>query len=175
MGTLVQPSDFLKRGTLYLFRYNSPRQSDPLPGDVEAAVSSWEGSSVSQITVTLPSSSELDVSFMYNGDGTDTVSSQSSEIMNAIADSDPSLAMISFASGAADQIATWPTDTTGGNLQTHPTGGILQSLQDMLDALAKALPTGKDISSSLWAIAIIGGLLIFFLSGGVTATRRVVG
>lgn len=174
MGTLIQSSDFLKRGGLYLFRYNSQRQSDPLPSDVEAAIGAWEGSSVSQITVTLPSSSELDVSFVYNGDGTDTVSSQSSEIMNAIADSDSSLAMTSYASGAMNEVATWPTDTTGGNLQTH-SGGILKSLQDMLSSLTAALPSGKDISSSLWAIAVIGGLLIFFLSGGVTATRRVVG
>lgn len=101
MDTSPTPAaGYLVRGRKYTFRFNCPRQSDPIPDNVAAYIQSWTGSSISQIAVTLPNSSELDVQFLYTGDGTDTIISQAAEIMNAIADSDSTLSDTTFASMA---------------------------------------------------------------------------
>ena len=91
---------FLTRGQRYVVIFSCPRQSDPLLGDVEDAINQWEGATLSGVSVSLPDSATLAVSFTYAGDGTDTMYSQSAELANAVADSDSTLGNIAFLSAS---------------------------------------------------------------------------
>lgn len=86
---------FLSRGSAYSFLYNCPRQADPLEGDVAQYIDQ-NVANVSDITVTLPTTSTLIVSFTYVGDGSDKVATLSAVVMHAMADNDSNLANATF-------------------------------------------------------------------------------
>jgi hypothetical protein len=92
--------------------------------------------------------STYNVTFTYSGDGTDSAIDVFSEFANALNGFDKTWDFIAIASGAAPG--------TGG-AGTVPPGTL------------PALPG----ASSLWAIALIVIVAVFFFSGGASLVRRV--
>lgn len=160
MQTAIDLATFLTKGQQYTFSLQPSGAVSyvyrPSLADVTAAIDGLPG--VDSLAVAVQpanffsiSGDQFNVTFDYSGDGSDTVASIEGAMLDALSDLSTGFTFIAAYVGASGT----PADTSGVSETLHA-------------AVKSVVPS----TSSLWAIALIGLIVIFFLSGGATVLRR---
>jgi hypothetical protein len=169
---IVNLNDFLVRGTAYTMSLKEGGVLGDIVGtSIDTATAALQGvANVSNIRVSQAWTSffVFDISFTYTGDGSDVAAG----IYQAFADA------LSGMGYSWDYITTTGPDSSSnqgiapeaGSGDVVQLAGIQNAIGDAASSLTKFVPSG----SSLWAIAAIGLLAVFLLSGGAPAVRRMV-
>lgn len=156
MSNIVDLSTFLSPGTVYTMSFSASILSY-ISGSafdtaaMDGALATISGISQAQAWQPNHFSSQVNVTFTYTGDGSDVVANLYQTIVQALEDS---------TSGTFDYVGT----------VINPGGEVPGTQPNALGSQPIKVPA-LDLSSSLWAIALIGLLVVFVYSGGATATR----
>jgi hypothetical protein len=110
------------------------------------------------VTQTCFGLSNFQITFQYSGDGTDSATDVFNEFANALESLGTSWSYVGTVTGG-------PTNCALGNAQAATVSAA--------KAVAKTACNIANSPSSLWAIAIIGIIAVFVLSGGVGAARSI--
>lgn len=148
--------DFLNRGQVYTMSLlEGGIFGDVVGQGIDSATSALQtvsGVSGLKVSQSFLSIYTFDITFTYTGDGADTVAAMYQN----------------FADALGHWGYTWDYVTTVTGTQSGSAGG--DATQTIKDAITSVTPS----TGSLWAIAVIGLLAVFLLSGGAAATRRLV-
>lgn len=168
MATTLGSADFLKPGQDYAFMFSGAAD---MPGDaIVQALAQYTYMSAVRNNF---SGDNLIVGFTYAGDGSDSVGSAAGDITSALSDGSVAYTFVSAASNSISQLSS-----SGKNLQTDNTASgyldeVEQSLSDFLDGLGAGIKKALPSTSGLWAVAIIGIVVVFVISGGPGIVRSV--
>lgn len=167
MQTALDISGFLAQGGLYTFTLTPAGIVSsvyrPSLDDVTAAIQGVPG--VDSLAVTVQpanffsiSPDQFNLSFVYHGDGADTVASMAGQLIDALSGLATSFSFVGAYGGPAGA----PADTSG----------ISENLQAAADTVKQSVSSVLPGTGSLWAIAVIGLIVVFLLSGGAQIVRR---
>lgn len=166
MATTLGASDFLKPGQDYAFMFSGAADT---PGD--AIVQALAQYSYMTAVRNNFNGDNLIVGFTYAGDGSDSVGSAASDISSALSDNSVTYTFVSAAGNSISQLTS-----SGSNLQTDNSGvvdEVGQALSDFFDGVGAGIKKALPSTSGLWAVAIIGIVVVFVISGGPGIVRSV--
>jgi hypothetical protein len=159
LQTALDISSFLQQGSQYTFSLTPSGLISnfyrPSSDDVLTALQGVPGLDALAVVVQPASffslgADQFNVTFVYSGDGSDTVASMAGQLIDALSGLSTSFSFVSAYGGPAGA----PADTSG--------------LTQAANSLSNVVPS----TGSLWAIALIGLIVIFLLSGGAQIVRR---
>lgn len=160
MSFAISNSGALQPGVQYTFSFKPSGALSvvyrPSLSDVTAVIDGVGGVDALAVVVQPASffsigSDQFNVTFTYNGDGSDTVESMTSDMLDALSSLSTAFQFIAAYQGGSGT----PADTSGVSEDIHA-------------AAAAVIPS----TGSLWAIALIAIVVLFFFSGGASVVRR---
>jgi hypothetical protein len=153
----VEISTFLNRGQQYTFSFAQGGLNPIRKGAADVTEALQYLSGVSQLSVALVGgvmglfANQYDVTFTYVGDGSDTVANLVQNMLDAL---DSTFYTFDFLGANSGGGGVTPNDAAATNTNDLASGFGLTS-------------------SSLWAIAIVALAVVFVMSGGASASRRI--